>query len=225
MMVEKGVATFPPPFGRIPNFIGADEAAKRILSLNEYHDASVIKANPDSPQRYVREYALRDGKVIVFATPRLKKGFLVVKPEYVRGREKYASTIKGAFKYGKFVQLEGIPHVDFIVEGSVAVSYRGDRIGKGEGYGELEYAILRELGLVDEDVTIVTTVHDLQVFHSLPQDIFDVSVNYISTPTRLIKCKELRPRPKGIYWDLITERTLIEIPILREIKERRIRRV
>jgi 5-formyltetrahydrofolate cyclo-ligase len=45
----------------------------------------------------------------------------------------------------------------------VAVSRDGYRIGKGKGYADLEYAILKEMKAVDDDTTIVTTVHDSQV--------------------------------------------------------------
>ena len=40
-----------------------------------------------------------------------------------------------------------IPHLDMLVLGSVAVSESGLRIGKGEGYADLEYAILRAKGI------------------------------------------------------------------------------
>jgi len=39
-----------------------------------------------------------------------------------------------------------MPGLDAIVCGSVAVTRDGRRCGKGEGYSDLEFAILRELG-------------------------------------------------------------------------------
>ena len=38
----------------------------------------------------------------------------------------------------------------------------GYRIGKGEGYADLEYAMARGAGAVTEDTMVVTTVHDDQ---------------------------------------------------------------
>ena len=38
----------------------------------------------------------------------------------------------------------------------------GYRIGKGEGYADLEYAMARGAGAVSEDTVVVTTVHDDQ---------------------------------------------------------------
>ena len=41
----------------------------------------------------------------------------------------------------------------------------GWRIGKGEGFADLEYAMMASMGAVDENTIIVTTVHDCQVEH------------------------------------------------------------
>jgi hypothetical protein len=59
------------------------------------------------------------------------------------------------------VGLSDMPRPDAIVCGSVAVTRDGRRCGKGEGYSDLEFAILRELG--HPPVPVATTVHDLQV--------------------------------------------------------------
>ena len=217
-MERRGIARFPlPPYNRIPNFVGAEKAAYRVLKLDEYLSANVVKVNPDSPQRLIREAVLRDGKILVVPTPRLKKGFIVIKPEEVRGWERYAATIKGAFRFGRRHHIDDIPSIDLIVEGSVAVSLDCGRLGKGEGYAELEYVILREADVVNDNTPIVTTVHDIQLLDTLPQDIFDVSVDIISTPSRLIRCRCGRKRPKGIFWDRLSKKKIDEIPLLREL--------
>ena len=219
LLMEKGVARFPlPPHGRIPNFLGSDEAGLKLVSLDVFEDAGVVKVNPDSPQRIVREYALRMGKKLLMPTPRIKKGFLLLDGKVLRGRERFASTIKGAFRLGRIVRLSELPRVDLIVEGSVAVGLDCSRLGKGEGYAELEYAILRELGLVDEYTPIATTVHELQIFDTLPQDPFDVPVDIIVTPKRIIRptCRKLKPA--GIYWEYITNKKMDDIPILKELR-------
>ncbi|KPJ55799.1 MAG: hypothetical protein AMJ42_06210 [Deltaproteobacteria bacterium DG_8] len=56
LMEERNIARFPRPVhGRIPNFIGAEQAALRLKELAEWKKAKVVKANPDSPQRSVRK--------------------------------------------------------------------------------------------------------------------------------------------------------------------------
>ena len=217
---EAGVARPPMPIrGRIPNFAGAEKAAERLLELDGFLDSKVVKVNPDSPQRPVRYLALRMGKKVVMPTPRIKKGFLLLDPNSIRNLS-FASTIKGAFRSGRIVEVEELPHIDFIVEGSVAVSPDGMRLGKGEGYAELEYAILLEAGKIEYDVEIASTVHELQIVDSLPREDYDVSIDYIVTPMRIIRCGSFF-RPKGILWDRLDEEKIMEIPILRRLWELR----
>ncbi len=213
---EAGVARPPMPIrGRIPNFTGAEKAAERLMELDGFVDARVLKINPDSPQRPVRYLALTMGKKVLMPTPRIKKGFLLLNPESIRNYA-FASTIKGAFRLGRIIEVEDLPHIDFIVEGSVAVSPDGMRLGKGEGYAELEYAILLEAGKIDYEVEIATTVHDLQIVESIPKDDYDVSINYIVTPTQIIRCNSFF-RPRGILWDRLDEEKIMEIPILKRL--------
>lgn len=227
-LLDKGIALPPlPPHGRIPNFRGADVAAKLLFTLEAWRKASIIKVNPDSPQRHVRMRALSEGKKLLMPTPRLRRGFILLDPDIIKPSLYYhASTIRGAFKYGRLLPgidslLRWVERVDLIVEGSVAVNPYGERLGKGEGYGELEYAILLELGIISKDIIIATTVHDLQVLlHRLPQDPYDVPIDYVATPTRIIRCSRTE-RPPGILWELLSGEKIREIPLLRELGERR----
>ena len=71
----EGVARFPfPPHGRIPNFVGAEQAAARLLDIEPWKSATAIKVNPDSPQRPLRAEALRRGITVFVPTPRLRGG-------------------------------------------------------------------------------------------------------------------------------------------------------
>jgi len=182
---ERGIARFPLPcWGRIPNFKGAERAAENLRKLEEWRKAKVIFCSPDSPQRKVRENTLKDGKILVMASPRLKSGFLLIKPEKVKGREAYASTIRGAFRFAE--QVQEFPKPDLVVTGSVAVDIHGNRLGKGGGYGDRELEIIRSrFG----KVPVATTVHDMQVVDSVPSEPHDQKVDIIVTPTRTIRVK------------------------------------
>jgi 5-formyltetrahydrofolate cyclo-ligase len=80
LQVER-VARFPfPPHGRIPNFAGAEQAATRLFELSPWKNAKRLKINPDSPQRPVREEALRRGIKVYVPTPRLRGGFMLFDP-------------------------------------------------------------------------------------------------------------------------------------------------
>jgi 5-formyltetrahydrofolate cyclo-ligase len=187
-MEEKGIASFPRPvFHRIPNFVGAEKAAQNLRELPEYKAAKVVFCNPDSPQKPVREMTLMDGKILIMATPKLRKGFLLLDPSKIpQNRVFEASTIRGAFKHGRFVEPSEVK-VDLFVAGSVAVSLDGGRLGKGTGYSDQEYAILKDSDGLAPGIVVVTTVHDVQIVEGIPREEWDVSVDVIVTPTRVIR--------------------------------------
>ncbi len=223
-LMETGVARFPlPVYGRIPNFAGAEKAACRLARSEEFINARVVKVCPDSPQRAVRLEALKQGKILIMPTPRIREGFLLLDPRRVPASAySYASTIRGAFRYGAKVKPWNLPKIDLIVTGSVAVDLRGTRLGKGEGFSELEYAILREFNKVSDDTPIFTTVHDLQVLSDvIPRLPWDVTVDVIFTPSRTIKCSGPKQRTRGILWDYLSEGKVREIPLLKEIARRK----
>ncbi|RJS77630.1 5-formyltetrahydrofolate cyclo-ligase [Candidatus Bathyarchaeota archaeon] len=182
-MEVRKIAVFPLPCrGRIPNFVDAEKAAENLRGIGEWKKANVVFVNPDSPQRKVRENALKDGKTLVMASPRLRQGFILIEPEKVKGKEKSASTIKGAMKLG--IATQSFPKPDLIVEGSVAVDHYGHRLGKGHGYGDTEIRLLKDrFG----EIPIATTVHDLQVVENVPAEENDEKVTIIVTPTRIIR--------------------------------------
>ncbi len=216
ILEERGVARFPKPIkGRIPNFLGAEQAAERLRRSEYYQRAKVVFCNPDSPQRPVREIVLRDGKTLVMATPRLRQGFILLR-EVPASFVRRASTIRGAFEFGKLVDPKDLDSIDVKITGSVAVSPDGGRVGKGKGYSDLEYGILGELGLIGPETPVLTTVHDLQIVKEIPREPHDMPVHLIFTPTRTIRT-EARGEPK-IRWDLITEELLEQIPLLRKLK-------
>ena len=65
----------------------------------------------------------------------------------------------------------------------------GARLGKGNGFNDLEWGILCELGVVDERTKVATTVHDVQVLelpHFLQQQ-HDLPVDIICTPAKTSK--------------------------------------
>jgi len=144
----EGVARFPfPPHGRIPNFAGAEMAAARLLDIEPWKSATVIKVNPDSPQRPLRAQALRRGITVFVPTPRLRGGFKKLDPRRIPpDKIEEAASLSRGDRWSEEVALAAMPGLDAIVCGSVAVTRDGRRCGKGEGYSDLEFAILRELG-------------------------------------------------------------------------------
>ncbi|WXG44944.1 MAG: 5-formyltetrahydrofolate cyclo-ligase [Promethearchaeati archaeon SRVP18_Atabeyarchaeia-1] len=220
-MERANVARFPKPvYGRIPNFEGADLAAQKIREIEAFKGAKTVFCCPDSPQRSVRSIILKEGKTLVMASPRLREDFVLLNPDEINSRQyAEASTISGAFKYGERVGPSSLK-IDFKVTGSVAVTVGGGRVGKGGGYSDLEYALLREFKCIAEATPIATTVHDLQVVVWVPMDpSHDMPLDYIATPTRLIETRTEMRRPRGISWGLLSAKQIREIPLLRLLEE------
>jgi 5-formyltetrahydrofolate cyclo-ligase len=216
---ESGEARFPyPPHGRIPNVSGASEAADRLAATDEWERAATIKANPDAPQLPVRRAALRAGKTVYVAVPRLRdvQAFRRLDPERVDDYDA-ATTVSGIDEYGTPVGPEEMARIDLIVSGSVAVSEDGTRIGKGEGYSDLEFAVLRRFGLVADDTTTATTVHERQVVDGdVPTTAHDVPMDLVVTPDRTVRT-DAAGKPSGIEWDALPADRIEEMPLLQRL--------
>ena len=217
LQAEK-LARFPfPPHGRIPNFVGADLAAKRLFEEAPWGDASAIKVNPDSPQREVRRLALTRGIRVYVPTPRLTGGFHLLDPERIPEADfDAAASLSSMTDHSELVPLDAMPQLDAIVTGCAAVTRAGKRCGKGEGYSDLEFAILRELG--HAPVPVATTVHDAQLVADFPIDANDLPLSLICTPTETIRIPEPLPAPEGIDWTKLDEEDLARMSLLGELK-------
>ncbi len=221
-----GVARFPKPANRIPNFVGAEAAAARLAGTDEWRGASTVKSNPDSPQWPVRQRALEDGKLVYMAVPRLAEPapFFLLDPARLADGPRAASSIKGASRSAQTVALDGLTPVDLVVTGCVAVDATGARLGKGGGFSDLELAVAAEAGLVDAATVVVTTVHDRQVLEPgrIPVTDHDIHLDVVVTPEQVLRC----PRPRGwalptLQWDDLTDAKVAAIPLLVARRDRR----
>jgi len=216
---QPGIARFPKPANRIPNFVGAEAAARRLAETDEWHAATTLKSNPDSPQWPVRQRALRDGKLVYMAVPRLAETdpFFLLDPEQLVDDVRTATSIKGASRSARTVGVDELEPVDLVVTGCVAVDRSGARLGKGGGFSDLELALATDAGLVDARTVVVTTVHERQVLPSgtVPTTAHDVHVDVIVTADEVLRC----PRPKRwrlptLRWDELTDHKIAAIPLL-----------
>lgn len=212
---------FPGVKGRIPNFIGAEDAARRLIEIPEFQAAEHIKCNPDSPQKLIRHLALKAGKVVYMAVPKLRdpQPFLCLDPHALPvGSLWKAASIKGAGELGSPIAPEDLPPIDLVVTGCVAVSPQGARLGKGGGYSDLEYALLRETERITEETPIWSTVHQAQVVENdvIPMLSHDFPLTGFVTPEEIVPCPPHFPRPKGIDWEKLLPEKIAAIPILQD---------
>ncbi|KAF2982009.1 hypothetical protein EK904_013419 [Melospiza melodia maxima] len=144
-------------------------------------------------------------KTLLVPTPRLRTGLfnrIVPPPGATKEMLRRCATSQGVRDFSVPVGLDSKARVDLVVVGSVAVSEKGWRIGKGEGYADMEYAMMVSMGAVQEDTPVVTIVHDCQVL-DIAEELLgdhDLTVDYILTPTRTIQTHCKRPKPQGIMW-------------------------
>jgi 5-formyltetrahydrofolate cyclo-ligase len=222
---QPGLARFPKPANRIPNFVGAEAAASRLAETGAWSAAATVKSNPDSPQWPVRQRALVDGKVVYMAVPRLAEPnpFFLLDPAHLVDDPRTASSIKGAARNARTVDIGELDAVGIVVTGCVGVDERGARLGKGGGFSDLELAVAAEAGLVDADTLVVTTVHEHQVLRGgvVPMTAHDIHVDIVVTPERVLHS----PRPGDwtlprLQWDDLTAEKIAAIPLLQRLRQR-----
>lgn len=182
MLEKNGISAFPKPcYGRIPNFVGADKACLRLNSLLEFKQARCVFCAPDFVLKPVRELVLKERKILVVALPHMKDFVEISEFNFIEE----AVSIGGFKIYGKPLKSK----IDLFIEGSVAVDLKGNRIGKGTGYGDREWEYLLKRGFVSEGVKVVTIVHSSQVFEDFSYLVekTDKKVDYIVTEKQIIK--------------------------------------
>jgi 5-formyltetrahydrofolate cyclo-ligase len=210
----------PEPRGTIPTFPGQNKAAERLRRLAIYRTAQAIMVPPDQTLLQVRINALADGKRLIMATPGLRDGFYLLKKGEIKVKDlKQAARSSGASRFGRrlITSHQAIGSIDLLITGAVAVDLEGGRIGKGSGYFDLEYMILREIGSITETTPVVALVDDVQVRAQLPIEEKDVAVDVIVTPSRVMTVEKLLQRPSKICWDLLDERHIKGMRPLKEL--------
>jgi len=222
-LARAGVARFPGARNRIPNFAGSDAAAHRLAELEMRRRAQTVKSNPDAAQLPVRALALRQGKTVFMAVPRLaeERPFFLLDPERLVDPPRRAASISGASRSARRVAVADLSPVDLVLSGCVAVGADGARLGKGGGFADLEFALASAAGLIAPDTPVVTTAHELQARPAgvVPIGAHDAPVDWVVTPERVIDCRSLRAeRPSGgLRWAELTEGKIAAIPLLRAL--------
>ncbi|MGH7787285.1 MAG: 5-formyltetrahydrofolate cyclo-ligase [Candidatus Binatia bacterium] len=218
-VITAGVARFPGAQGRVPNFVGAERAARLLSQLTIWKRAKVVKCDLSAPQLPLRRAALADGKILYLPLPglRAERCFLEIDPSRLGSRPWRAASLRSALRWGRPVAPHELHPIDLVVVGSVAVSRQGARVGRGSGAADLEYALLRRAGKVREYTPIVTTIHPLQLVDDrITMRAHDIPVDFLITPDQVVAAPSLYPRPRGILWDLLPDERIRAIPALRK---------
>jgi 5-formyltetrahydrofolate cyclo-ligase len=207
----------------IPDYPGSERIPEMVRQLPFYVGTGPVFVTPDNNLYSLRAALLRESRPLLITTYGILRGFVYFAPRSVPEHHiDFAASLDGAERFGTRLDLEGVRslgRLDFLVTGASAVNRNGIRFGKGHGYFDLEWALLREVGSVDEDSPVVACVHDVQyVDEDLPSEPTDTLVDWIVTPTRTIRVSRRSPKPSGIRWDLVDPELVASIPPLQELR-------
>jgi 5-formyltetrahydrofolate cyclo-ligase len=212
----------------IPGYPGCEEAPGALSGLRLWPGGGPVFVTPDGSTEPLRAFLLRQGRPLLTATHGGRRGFRYFPAGSVPIHDTaFAATLDGAERFGRQITapaaLRDLGPFDFLVTGASAVSVSGIRFGKGHGYFDLEWAVMRDLGLVGEDTPVVCCVHDVQVADGdLDAEPNDTAVDWIITPTRTIKVSREHLKPGGVDWSRLSPGVVEGNPVLRELAALRI---
>jgi 5-formyltetrahydrofolate cyclo-ligase len=211
----------------IADYEGGEQAVQRLTKLPVFQQAQIILITPDNNLNALREVAIKKGTLIIMPTYSIARGFLqVIREDVPLGQESFASTLDGMDRFARPISLEEIARLgrlDLLVTGASVVTLDGIRFGKGHGFFDLEWAMMREIGVVDEQTPVVAVAHDCQVRNvALRPDKHDTIVDYVITPTRTIEVDSPYMKPSGIEWGILPEEMRFGIPPLQQLYEQSI---
>lgn len=208
----------------ITDYEGSDKCAELLAQTDIYQNAKVIFITPDNNLEELRRRAFLDRKTVVMTNYGITRGFFLIRPEQIpEGKEELASLLDGVARFWKHQTLaqlkESVGKIDMMVTGASAITPSGIRFGKGHGYFDLEWAMTYTMGIVDSSTPVFAVGHDCQVVDvDVAVREFDTAIDYIVTPTRVIRTRSEFPKPTGgILWSQLAPGMREQIPPVQEL--------
>ncbi|KNG44746.1 5-formyltetrahydrofolate cyclo-ligase [Stemphylium lycopersici] len=219
----------------VPDFRSSELALTRLTTLPCYASARCILVTPDNSLEALRARALRDGKHVLVATYRLRRGFILLHPGRIdSARYEVAASLDGMEKpgIGRPVTLaqmrdEGL-RVDICVTGGLVFNVQGVTIWEGENLFEVQWALLRDIGAIPtpEDTPVVAVAHECQVVDEVrigmetmtPARQGEVQADFVITPEATFEVNGARKPVGGIDFENVDQDALQNIPPLQELR-------
>lgn len=177
--------------------------AQKLRMLKTYQDAVTVFATPEPSLLQARINCLADGKNLIMPGPALIQGFYLITARSVAFRNIPAAvTFHGLERYGSLLRPGELVNLslELLITGSVVVDRRGGRIGEGKGFFDLSCALLQELGGLGQYWSAYSLVSETSISaDTLPQDIWDIKLNGLVTPTEILSFAPTHEKPR-IYW-------------------------
>ncbi|GAA1642992.1 5-formyltetrahydrofolate cyclo-ligase [Georgenia ruanii] len=234
LLMEDGLRAIARPDSRwhldvskfVPDFEGSERCHGALRELPAYRAARTVFITPDNSLQAAVHHALDDGKAVLVPTYGLRRGIVLLDDVALADRA-FAATLDGLERFGRTLDVDGlraVGTVDLIVSGATALTRAGLHIGGESGFFGLEWAILADLGLVEEATPIVAVVHDIQVLDiDLSPGPEDLGVDTVLTPTETIHTHRAFARPTGAR-PLPAGGALDHLPYLRELRRPTLRK-
>jgi 5-formyltetrahydrofolate cyclo-ligase len=137
-------------------------------------------------------------------------------------RWEVASLLDGMEKVGRHITLSQLQasglKIPLMVTGAGAINMQGLRFGKGHGFFDLEFATLKDIGVVGDETKVVGVVHECQVLDKeLVVEEWDVGCDFVVSDKRVIEVENAAKPGCGIVWEKLREGMLEDIEPLGEL--------
>lgn len=216
-----------------PDFRGSASAIDRVIALPCYQAAAVILVTPDNSLERLRVQALRDGKRVLVATYRLRRGFVLLHPARIeQSKYEMAACLDGMEKpgIGRPVTLAQMRDeclkVDMCVTGGLVFNAQGVTIWEGHNLFEVQWAMLQDMKILQPEAPVVAVAHTCQVVDEAevgadkvsPGRVGEVQCDWVVTPDATVEVAVAIKPTGGIDFDTVDPEGLQNIPPLQELR-------
>jgi 5-formyltetrahydrofolate cyclo-ligase len=206
----------------VPDFAGREKCDSRVVALPAYAAARTVFIAPDNSLEALRLHALAAGKRVLVPSYGLRRGFVMLDGARIaKASRPLAATLDGMERFGSsltLAELRSFDAVEIVLTGAVAVTRRGLHFGGGQGFFDLEWALLRHCNLVTSQTPVVAVVHDCQVLDAeIRPAPHDAVADLVVTPGATLTCSPALPKPDGIFWDELRADRIDAVPYVRDL--------
>ena len=216
-----------------PDFRGSASAIDRLVALPCYQAAAVILVTPDNSLEQLRYRALRDGKRVLVATYRLRRGFVLLHPARIeQSKYEMAACLDGMEKpgIGRSVTLAQMRDeclkVDLCVTGGLVFNARGVTIWEGHNLLEVQWAMLQDMNILQAKAPVIAVAHNCQVVDEAELGAEkvtsdregEVQCDWVVTPDATVEVAAAIKPTGGIDFETVDPEGLLNIPPLQELR-------
>lgn len=216
-----------------PDFRGSASTVERVLDLPCYKEARTLLVTSDNSLEHLRYRALKDGKRLLVATYRLRRGFVLLNPARISDDQyELAACLDGMEKpgIGRAISLAQIRDesisIDVCLIGGLAFSKQGVVIWEGHSLFEVQWALLQDIKCLVSNVPVIAVAHTCQVVDEAqlgvekiePTKAGEVQCDYVVTPEEIFHVENPSKPTSGINFETVDPEAMSQIPPLQELK-------